>query len=589
MVDHQKFFDEVARLLAQEHPVMAEVRRLTVELDEFFSTPEFQALNFDDRSRLQGGYKDLLNMARGQANPSGGARTAATNGLDDQLTASQGGGGQMRIENREHNPYAEQQMEEAEKLFYGGRYAEAIKLYDQVLQIEPMWDRAQKHRGESENYLRTGYIPSVALPAEAGTAFGKAQSAARLGRYADAMALLNRAQSILRELGIQRWQEGQEFEQKLQQSIDAESVYLEGILLFNQGQVDEGIDRVDTAARATGLPKYSDKAQDMRRVKAAIQTINEALNAPAADAKSIAQSKTELDALLVQNDQNPVLLKLKTRLESVIPSVTSPLKEEIRSLKTQSERSQTLDAAQMKARQAKVVLDQARSLSGTRGDDEFNQLQEEIDEILDNIQRYHDELQQALVVFNTNPSWPAAADRMSRELRGRYPNDPGVIELNRRLAGYHATLTGIKVGGVILGVALVGFVIFLLVTQVRSYIISLTPTATPTQTRTLIPSSTATHTSTPTLQPTVTSTASATPLPSITPTPLTGTVARLVWARGGCYQAFDAIGRIPEGGTVRFLPSERRFDNFSRECVLVEYDNGSQSVIGWILIEDLVQ
>ena len=86
-------------------------------------------------------------------------------------------------------------MTEAEKLFYGGRYAEAIKLYDQVLQIEPDWDRARQHRSESENYLRTGYIPSVALPAEAATAFGKAQSAARLGRYQEAMTLLNRAQN----------------------------------------------------------------------------------------------------------------------------------------------------------------------------------------------------------------------------------------------------------------------------------------------------------------------------------------------------------------------------------------------------------
>ncbi len=68
-------------------------------------------------------------------------------------------------------------MEEAERLFYGGRYAEAIKNFDKVLQIEPGWERARQHRSESENYLRTGYIPAVALPPEAASAFGKAQSA----------------------------------------------------------------------------------------------------------------------------------------------------------------------------------------------------------------------------------------------------------------------------------------------------------------------------------------------------------------------------------------------------------------------------
>ena len=65
----------------------------------------------------------------------------------------------------------------------------------------------------------------------------------------------------MREIGIQRWQEGQEFEQKLQQNIDAEIVYEEGMKLFARGQFDEGIDRVEMAARATGLPRYNDRVQ----------------------------------------------------------------------------------------------------------------------------------------------------------------------------------------------------------------------------------------------------------------------------------------------------------------------------------------
>lgn len=581
MADHQKFIDDVARLLGQEQPPLTEVRHLMVEMDEFFNTPDFQLLGYEDRAHLQNGYKDLLNRVRGQVNNDTRSQSENIAGVEDQLAVDSGSAAAVRTENREHNPYAEQQMEEAEKLFYGGRYAEAIKLYDQVLQIEPQWERAQKHRHESENYLRTGYIPSVALPAEAGTAFGKAQSAARLGRFSDAMTLLNKAQAILHELGIQRWQEGQEFEQKLQQSIDAESVYLEGMQMFGQGQIDEGIDRVETAARATGLPKYGDKAQEMRRVKGAVQVIAEAFNATTADAKLITQSKVELDGLLLQYDQNPALHKLKTRLAEVIPNVTGPLKDQIRTFKTRAEQSQTLLAAQTKAHQAKEVLDQARSLGQV--DDEFNQLQGEIDKILRGVQRLQDELQQAATALNTNPSWPASAAHISQEARRRYPNDPGVIELNRGMAGYRATLTGIKAGAVILVVVIIGFIIFLAGTRVRSYILSLTPTMTPTLTRTPLP--TATGTPTPTLPPTAT----PTPPPPPTPTPLGGVVARTIWARSGCYEAFAPIQRIPEGGNVRFLPSERRFDTFNRECVLVEYDNGSQSVIGWILIADLVQ
>ncbi len=65
------------------------------------------------------------------------------------------------------------------------------------------------------------------------------------------------------------------------------------------------------------------------------------------------------------------------------------------------------------------------------------------------------------------------------------------------------------------------------------------------------------------------------------------TVARPVWGRTGCYEAFNAVGKIPQGAIVKLLPSERRFDNLNRECLLVEYVGPDKSVIGWILVSDL--
>jgi len=117
-------------------------------------------------------------------------------------------------------------------------------------------------------------------------------------------------------------------------------------------------------------------------------------------------------------------------------------------------------------------------------------------------------------------------------------------------------------------------------------------TFTPTTTVTLVPTSTLTSQPTQTAIETMilaaTLTPTATPQPYTSATPLVGTLARLVWARAGCYDAYDAIGSIPEGGNVRFLPSDRRFDAFNRECALVEYDNGQSSIIGWVLIAELV-
>jgi len=588
MPNANTLLDEAARLLNQPSPPLPDLRRALVEVDELINSSEFADLPAEERSRLQSMYRDLRSLIRAQENPQGSGQANGDGfgaGAAAAAAASPTGEGvgvftQAAAAQPQHNPYAEQSMEEAERLFYGGRYAEAIKLYDQVLQIEPRWERARQHRGESENYLRTGYIPSVALPADAASAFGKAQSAARLGRYQDAMTLLNRAQAILRDMGIQRWQEGQEFEQKLQQNIDAESVYQEGLELFANGQMDDGIDRVETAARATGLPRYNDKVQELRRFKDAIHNITEILNTGSLDPKVIGQAKTELDGLTFQFPNNFGLDNLRSRLQAVVPQIVEPLKAEVRALKVQAERAQTLDAVNAKARQARQILEQIRALGHT--DEETDRQQEEVDRLVREVQRYEDELQQAVTVYNTNRSWPAGASRISQEVRTRYPNDPGVMELNRSLSNYHNSLMGIKVGGIVVGVILVGLLIAFAVGRVRAYVVSLTPTPTATAT------ATATLTPTETGLPTVTNTPRPTNTPTITPTPQVAALARNVWARNGCYETFTALGKIPEGATVILRPVERKFDNLNRECLLVEYQNGPQSVIGWILVMDLM-
>jgi tetratricopeptide (TPR) repeat protein len=582
MTDLTSLIDDVSRLINADTPSLAELRVKMVELDDLLHSSEFEALNYGDRSRFQTAYKELRDYIRRVEGSGGAVASRPVSGAPAaNFETSLGGGTQAApsepAETAARNPYAEQQMEEAEKLFYGGRYAEAIKLYDVVLQIEPKWERVRQHRRESENYLRTGYIPSVALPAEAASAFGKAQSAARLGRYADAMALLSKAQGALREMGIQRWQDGQEFEQKLQQYIDAESVYSEGLGLFSVGMLDDAIERIESAAQATGLPKYNDRAQLMRKAKSAIQTIAESLNAPFTDPKDVIQVKSNLDGLYLQFGDNPAFHKLRNRLQEIIPTVVEPLKDQIRSLKTQADRAQTLDAVTAKARQAKQILDQARSLGFA--DEAFGQLQDDIEKLFRDAQRYDDELNQANVVFNSNRSWPAAAAQVSQDVRARYPNEPRVIELNRSLAPYNNTRTAIRLGLILLGLILLGGLIWFGINRAQDYFISLTPTVTSTPT--------ITPTGTP-LPPTATITPRPTATPSLTPTPPAGIVSREVWVRNGCYETFRAIGQIPAGTSVRFLPVDRKFDNIGRECLLIEYTAEDKSTLaGWILIADL--
>jgi len=579
MTDIETLQVEANQLIRQEPPPLPEIRKMIVEMDELINSPEFQQLDREQRGQLQNVYKELRARMRGPENTPV-AQPATAGLLGGAFSAENVPLFNGKPKEREHNPQAESLMQEAEKFFYGGRYAEAIKLYDQVLGIESDWDRARQHRSESENYLRTGYIPSVALPAEAATAFGKAQSAARLGRYQEAMALLNKAQNTLREMGIQRWQEGQEFEQKLQQNIDAESVYDEGIKLFAKGEFDEGIERVETAARATGLPKYNDRVQAMRQVKESLRQATEILNASTPTPKAVARAKNVADGLILEYGDNPTLGRLKHRLDLVIPKVMEPLREQVQTLKTQADNAQTLEAAQAKIQQARQVLEQARILSS--GDDPLETLQEEIDHMARDIQHYQERLREANTILNSNRSWPAAASRVSEEVRRRYANDPGVIQLNRDLASYHAARTGIRAAIILIGLVVIGLALMFGANQVRAYIISLTPTATAT------PTATSTPTNTPNPTATVTPTPRPTQTPSLTPTPLTGSTMRRLWARAGCYDSFDAVGSIPEGAIVRFLPAERRFDSLTtRECVLVEYQGETKTIIGWIQLVDL--
>jgi tetratricopeptide (TPR) repeat protein len=579
---------QIENLRQQNTASLVEIRNLLLEVEEFIDSDDYRNLAPDERSRLQDGRKELIAKIETRENSKEGGEQTTTQELAPDGSPPESAGKKSALGNEpasaqqtvhEHNPIAEQQIEVAEKLFYSGRYAEAIQIFDRVLQLEPNWERARQHRSEAENYLRTGYIPIVALPADAASAYGKAQSAARVGRYADALALLEKAQALMRDLGIQRWQEGQEFAQKLQENIDAENVYEEGLAEFNEGQIDTAIEKVEAAVRPTGLPKYADKAKEFRQVKETLRSIHDSLSQATIDPQAVSQAKSSLDGLVAEYGHNPAFERLIERFKTVVPRVVEPLTEQTRSLKKQAERAPTLEEALYLARQAKQNLDQIRNLAGV--DESLDRLQYDIDKLQRDIQKFDNDLQAAARAYENHPNWPSEAAGLSAEVLDRYPIDPGVTRLKRNLRSYYWKLAGVRAGIVLAGIILVLIIANLGINRFRAYQLSLTPTVTPTMTMT--PTSTFTPTPTTTLTPTIT----PTPEPSNTPLPISSLAQRDIWARSGCYEGFNAVGRIRAGGEVRFLPSERRFDDFNRECALVEYQREGGDVIGWVLMMDL--
>ncbi|MCU0485553.1 MAG: hypothetical protein MUC85_05520 [Anaerolineales bacterium] len=570
-------------LTEQSSTNVVELRSLLLNIEELINSDEYPALASDQRSSLQAARKDLMQRIQQQGKPdqtSDAPASAPNQPPAPQPETAQQPAPARPEPAREHNPAAESQMEMAEKLFYSGRYAEAVQIFDRILQLEPAWERARQHRTEAENYLRTGYIPVVALPADAASAYGKAQSAARVGRFSDALALLESAQNALRELGIQRWQEGQDFAQKLQENIDAEKAFEEGLDLFRQGKIDDAIEKLQAAAGATGMPKYTERAQGFRTIKDSLRKINESLNQAELEPQAVSQAKASLDALVIEHGENPAFGRLVERFKTITPRVVEPLKEQTRTLKNQAEHAVTLEEGLYLNKQARQSLTQIRNLEGM--DESLDRLQNEIERQLRTYQKFDNDLQAANQAYENNPNWPAQAARLGAEVIRRFPNDPGVKELKHKLGAYRLKVSAVR-AGIVLGVVILLALLGLWGRgRFEAYQLAQTPTLTPTATATatLTPTPTATATLTPTPLPTATQT--------VIPTPLVAYTQRDVFARNGCYEKFTAIGKIISGSKVRFLPAERRFDEFNRECVLVEYLTASGGALtGWVLTLDV--
>jgi len=562
---------------------VVDLRHLLLDIEELVSSPDYQTLALDQRSTLQAVRKELMQRIQQQENGSA-ASDEKTKGQGQESSSqpvAKSASTTTRPEPvREHNPAAESQMEMAEKLFYSGRYAEAVQIFDRILQLEPNWERARQHRTEAENYLRTGYIPVVALPAEAASAFGKAQSAARVGRFADALALLESAQASMHELGIQRWQEGQDFAQKLQENIDADKAFEEGLNLFRLGNIDDAIERIQAAVGATGMPKYSERAQSLRKVKDDLRSIYDSLNQAELEPQAVSQAKASLDALVIEYGENPAFERLIERFKAITPRVVEPLKEQTRALMNQAEHAATLEEGLYLNKQARQSLAQIRNLEGV--DESLDRLQSEIERQQRSYQKFDNDLHAANQAYEKNPAWPAEAARASAEVVKHFPIDPGVKELKRNLRGFRWKVLGIQAGLVLVVILVLAALGAWGKGKYQAYMLAQTPTSTSTatSTATLTPSPTQTATQTPTLLPTLT--------PTLTPTPIVAFTQRDVYARNGCYEKFTSVGKIPSGERVRFLPAERRFDEFNRECVLVEYltDNGG-AINGWVLTLDV--
>lgn len=485
-----------------------------------------------------------------------------------------------------HDPEAERMMDEAEELFYKGNYQAAIPLYEKVMQMEPGWSRAEEHHSEAEEFLRSGNIPSVALPPEAGKAYGKAQSAARVFRYQVALNYLDEAFDHLQDAGIKRWREGEELRHDLENQMQAYDVYKEGLNLLTQGELVQALGKIQTAASAVAIPEYLDKAAEVRADISLLEEVSDivSLSGKIPPGK-LADAKSKLERLRMKYGSIAQISRLQNRLDLLIPATIQSLLENTQRLSKDAASAPTLANALQKIAGARENLDLLRQLDAY--DSQSLLLENEISSLESEIETYQDAINRALEAQKSGSRFFALdAYMISRGVRKRFPNDPQVITLKRALSLSYL----VAVVGGLLAIIVLGLLISVATRSISSSIqarnLARTPTATYTPTVTLTP----TITPTPTKTLTPTPDYSPTPTKTATPTPvIVVETIRQVYARNDCYEGYIATGLIPQGTLVTLLPMpERRFDNFNRECLLVEFRGNGFSIIGYVLLVDVI-
>ena len=234
-------------------------------------------------------------------------------------------------------------MDEAEELFYKGNYQAAIPLYEKVMQMEPGWSRAEEHHSEAEEFLRSGNIPSVALPPEAGKAYGKAQSAARVFRYQVALNYLEEAFEHLQDAGIKRWREGEELRHDLENQMQAYDVYKEGINLLSQGELVQALGKIQTAASAVAIPEYLDKASEVRADISLIEEVSDIVSLSGKIPPSkLADAKSKLERLRMKYGSVSQISRLQNRLDLLIPATIQSLLDNTQRLQKEASTRQRL-------------------------------------------------------------------------------------------------------------------------------------------------------------------------------------------------------------------------------------------------------
>jgi len=140
-------------------------------------------------------------------------------------------------DNSNHAPLAE-----ARRLFYAGEYLDAIKIYEDIIKIDPGNREAKERRATAEYNIKHGIVPDTKVPYLARTAYGRAQSLESAGKYYEAKETYTEALEIAEKV-VGKWKPAIEALLRIEQEIYALNTRDEADKLTQADKWEEAIEK----------------------------------------------------------------------------------------------------------------------------------------------------------------------------------------------------------------------------------------------------------------------------------------------------------------------------------------------------------
>ena len=234
--------------------------------------------------------------------------------------------------------------------------------------------------------------------------------------------------------------------------MQAHEVFQEGQLLLDRGDLQGGLSKIQAAASAVALPEYIDKAVEIRNDLATLDEIADVVHMSGSiSPKKLAEVCQKLDRLSIKYGDIPRISRLRNRLEVILPNTLASLLEDINRQIRLAESASTLEAAKDAYAQSEQGLEVLQVLQPDHPN--HRSLQADIQDARAELENLENSLDRAgKSVHQENRLFPRNAFLISKAVRKRFPHDPEVLALKRRLRWYHVSVYG---GGAIVGILLI--------------------------------------------------------------------------------------------------------------------------------------